>query len=162
MNRRSCITVSIAMGLLPSIAASQQTSLKDTIVGSWSIATVIDQYESGKKLDNWGKGVKGNISLDAGGRFSQIIVGEAQPSMKTPDPRKPDAPVVAYYGTYTVNEGAKTVSFKLEAASYSPRVGTVNTWTVALKGNDAMTIVGSPRKDQEGTFNPRLELKRAK
>jgi hypothetical protein len=134
--------------------------IRDIVVGSWSIASVIDQYESGKKIDNWGA-VKGNISFDTAGRFSQIIIGGAQPAMKTGDPRKPDAPVVAYYGTYTVNEGSKTISFKLDAASYSPRVGTENTWTVALNG-DAMTIVGSPRKDQEGTFRPGLELKRVK
>jgi hypothetical protein len=79
--------------------------------------------------------------------------------MKTADPRKPDAPVVAYYGSYTVNESNNTVSFVVEAASYSPRVGGPVTSTVELKG-DTMTIVSSPRKDQVGTFRPRLELKR--
>jgi hypothetical protein len=164
MNRRSLISLSaiaaLGLAVFPGIAAAQQMSLKDTVVGSWSITSVMDQYESGKKLNNWGA-VKGNLSFDAAGRFSQIIIGEAQPAIKTGDPRKPDAPVVAYYGSYTVNEGTKTISFKLDAASYSPRVGTPITSTVAIDG-EAMTLVGSPRKDQEGTFTPRLELKRAK
>jgi len=164
MNRRSLINLSaitaLGLAVLPGIAVSQQKSIKDTIVGSWSITSVVDQYESGKKINNWGA-VKGNISFDRAGRFNQIIIGDAQPAMKTPDPRKPDAPVVAYYGSYSVNEGNKTITTKLDAASYSPRAGTELTLTVAIKG-DTLSLVGSPRKDQEGTFTPHLELKRAK
>lgn len=164
MNRRSLINLSaitaLGLAVLPGIAVSQQKSLKDTIIGSWSITSVVDQYESGKKIDNWGA-VKGNISFDGTGRFTQVIIGDAQPAMKTPDPRKPDAPVVAYYGSYTVNEGNKTITFKVDAASYSPRAASELTATVAIKG-DTLSLVASPRKDQEGTFTPRLELKRAK
>lgn len=164
MNRRSLISLSaiaaLGLAVLPGIAVSQQKSLKDTIVGSWSITSVVDQYESGKKINNWGT-VKGNISFDAAGRFSQIIIGDAQPALKTPDPRKPDAPVVAYYGTYTVNEGSKTIAIKLADASFSARAGTQQTWIVEIK-DDILSLVGGPRKDQEGTFTPRLEIKRAK
>jgi hypothetical protein len=165
MNRRSLISLStiaaLGLAVLPGIAVSQQKSLKDTIVGSWSITSVVDQYESGKKNNPWGAGVKGQLMFDGAGRFSQIIIGEAQPAMKTADPRKPDALVVAYYGSYTVNEGSKTIAQKWDGASYSSRVGSQFTWTVAIKG-DTVSLVGSPRKDQEGTFSPHLELKRAK
>ena len=158
MNRQSLTSLAgaLAFAVLPGLATAQQTSL----VGSWSVAAVVDQYESGKRINNWGT-VKGNISFEAGGRFSQIIIGDAQPALKSADPRKPDAPVVAYYGSYTVNEAGKTISFKLEAASYSPRVGMPITSSFTIDG-DSMTLVGSPRKDQEGTFTPRLELKRAR
>ena len=81
--------------------------------------------------------------------------------MKTPDPREPDAPIVAYYGSYTVNEGNKAIAAKVDAGSYSPRAGSEQNWTVETKG-DTLTLVGTPRKDQEGTFTPRVELKRAK
>ena len=139
---------------------AQQKSLKNAIVGSWTITSVVDQYENGKKVSNFGA-AKGNVSFDAAGRFSQILVGEAQPDMKTADPRKPDAPVVAYYGSYTVNESTKTITGKVEGASYSPRVGSDQIWTVEIK-DDTLILVGAPRKDQVGTFFPRLELKRAK
>ena len=123
---------------------------------STTTATVVDQYDSGQKVNNWGT-AKGNLFFAPNGRFGQIIIGDAQPSMKTPDPRKPDAPVVAYYGSYTVDEGSKTVSFVIEAASYSARVGVPATSSVE---GDTMTLIGSPRQDQVGTFRPRLELKR--
>jgi lipocalin-like protein len=161
---RSLISVSalVAVGLatLPGIAASQEKSLRDSLIGSWSVTSAMDHYESGRKINNWGD-VKGNITFDAAGRFSQIIIGDPQPAIKTSDPRKPDAPIVAYFGSYTVNEADKTISFKLDAASYSPRVGTPLMSTVAING-DVMSFINSPRKDQEGTFRPHVELKRAK
>lgn len=162
MNLRIVISALIliaGLAILPRLGLTQHKPLRDALVGTWSLVAVVDEYESGKKLNNWGPGVKGNISFDPAGRFSQIIIGDAQPALKTPDPRKPDAPVVAYYGSYTVDEGAKTITFRLEAASYSARASTSLVSTVAING-DVMTTVGSQRKDQEGTFRPRLEFRR--
>jgi hypothetical protein len=79
--------------------------------------------------------------------------------MKTDDPRKPDALIVAYYGSYTVDEAGKKINGKIEAASYSPRVNMDTIWTVQGSG-DKLTLIGSPRKDQHGTFSPKLEVKR--
>jgi len=166
MNRRSLISLSViaalGLALLPGIAVSQQKPLKDAIVGSWTITSVVDQYENGKKKNPWGAGLKSNFAYDGAGRFSQMIIGEPQPAMKTADTRKPDALMVAYYGSYTVNEATKTIAMKIDGHSYSPRAGTQQTWTVAAIKGDTLSLVGSPRKDQEGTFSPHLELKRAK
>jgi len=142
---------------MPATALGQ--SLKSSIVGSWLVTSVVDQYDSGQKVNNWGH-AKGNMTFDAGGRFTQIIIGDAQPGLKTADPRKPDAAVVAYYGTYAVDESKKTVSFNIEAASYSARVGASFPSTFEVKG-DVITMVGAARKDQLGQFRPMLELKRA-
>ena len=79
--------------------------------------------------------------------------------MKTDDPRTLDALVVAYYGSYTVDEAGKKINGKIAGASYSPRVNMDTTWTVQGSG-DKLTLVGSPRKDQHGTFSPKLEVKR--
>jgi len=147
----------LAVAAVPCMALAQ--SLKSAIVGSWLVTSIVDRYDSGEQINNWGT-PKGNISFDAAGRFSQIIVGDAEPALKSADPRKPDAPVVAYYGTYSVNEATKTVTFQLEAASFSPRAGATFTSTVDIKGG-TMKIIGSGRKDQRGAFRPELEVKRA-
>ena len=156
------VVSTLGLAVLPGIAIAQQKSLKDAIVGSWLITSIFDQYENGKKSNPWGAGLKGTLVFDGAGRSTQIIIGEAQPAMKTPDVRKPDALTVAYYGSYTVNEGAKTVAVKIDAAAYSGRTGTQVSWTVVAISGDTMSLVGSPRKDQEGSFSPHLELKRAK
>jgi antibiotic biosynthesis monooxygenase (ABM) superfamily enzyme len=35
----------------PGLALSQ--ALKTAIVGTWSVASVVDQYDSGQKVNNW-------------------------------------------------------------------------------------------------------------
>ena len=139
-------------------ATAQEKSFKEAIIGPWIITAVFDEYQNGEKKDNWGGPVKGQITFGRTGRFTQIIVGPAVASMKSDDPRKPDAPIVAYYGSYTVDEAGKKVIGKVETASYSPRANTESIWTVQGSG-DKLTLIGSPRKDQHGTFSPKLEVR---
>jgi hypothetical protein len=65
--------------------------------------------------------------------------------MKTEDPRKPDAMIVAYYGTYSVDEASKKINAKIEAATYSPRANTDTSWTVEGTG-EGLTLIGSARQ----------------
>jgi hypothetical protein len=140
-------------------AAAQQKSLKETIVGPWVITSVFDEYQNGEKRDNWGGPANGQLTFGRTGRFSTIIIGPPDASMKTNDPRKPDALVVANYGSYTVDEAGRKINGKIEAASYSARVNMDTTWTVQ-GSDDKLTLIGSPRRDQHGTFSPKLEVKR--
>ena len=138
---------------------AQQKSFKEAITGAWIVTSVVDEYSNGEKRDSWGGPVKGQITFGRTGRFTQILVGPPITSMKTDDPRKPDAMTVAYYGTYSVDEAAKKINAKVEAATWSPRANTESSWTVEGTG-DTLTLVGSPRKDQHGTFIPKLQVKR--
>ena len=139
--------------------AAQEKSFKEAIIGPWLITAVFDEYQSGEKKDNWGGALKGQITFGRTGRFTQIIIGSPIASTKTDDPRHPDAPVVAYYGSYTVDEAGKKITGKIEAASYSPRTNMETVWTVQGSG-DKLTLVLSPRKDQHGTFTPKIEVRR--
>jgi len=142
-------------------ATAQDKSFKEAITGAWIVTSVFDQYENGDKKDNWGGKVSGQLTFGRTGRFSQILVGPLVAAMKTDDPRKPDAMTVAYYGTYSVDEAGKKINTKIEAATFSPRAKTDTAWTVKGSG-DKLTLVGSPRKDQHGTFTPVLEVTRPK
>ena len=140
-------------------AIAQEKNFKEMVIGAWVLTSVFDRYENGEKKDNWGGAAAGQLQLGRSGRYSQIVIGAPAAGMKTDDPRKPDAPAVAYYGTYTVDEAAKTITLKLERASYSARAGTSQSFKVEGSG-DKLTLTGSPRKDQHGTFTPVLEVKR--
>ena len=140
-------------------ATAQEKSFKEAIIGPWLITAVFDEYQSGEKKDNWGGAVKGQITFGRTGRFTQIIIGSPVASTKTDDPRNPDAPVVAYYGSYTVDEAGKKITGKIEAASYSPRANMETIWNVQGSG-DKLTFTLSPRKDQHGTFTPKIEVRR--
>ena len=140
-------------------AAAQDKNFKEMITGAWVITSVSDNYDNGEKRDNWGSPISGQLLFDTTGRFTQVIIGPPVAAMKTDDPRKPDAFIVAYYGSYTVDAAAKTITTKLESASYSARKGTTFTSTAQLS-SDKLTLIGSQRRDQHGTFKPTLELKR--
>jgi Lipocalin-like domain len=129
------------------------------VSGAWLITAATDLNEKGENINAWKGAVHGTIQLGRSGRFTQIIVGPEIAAMKQPDPRKPDALLVAYYGTYTIDEAQKLINLKIEGAGYSARVGQPQTWKVEGTG-DKLTFVGSPRKDQTGTFTPHLEVKR--
>ena len=137
-------------------AAAQQPN---AVQGTWIITAVFDQYENGEKKDPWGAQLKGQITFSGDGHWQQIILGTPDAALKSNDPRKPDAPVVAQAGSYTVDSAGK-INAKIEIASYSGRAGTETGWTAKLSG-DTLTLVGTPRKDQFGTFSPNLQLKRA-
>lgn len=153
--------VALGIVLLPNSAISQPKSLKDQLVGTWLYTSVYDQYEDGKKNHTFGAAVKGQLMYGADGRFAQLLIGEPRPDLKTDEPRRPDAFVVAYYGTYTVNEAEKSVSYRIEGAANSLRVGANFKNALTIDG-DTLKFVGSPRKDQIGTFSPHLEMRRAK
>jgi hypothetical protein len=161
LSSRNVVTGFAALGLtfVTTQAPAQQKSLQETIAGAWIITSVFDEYQNGEKKDNWGGPVKGQITFGRTGRFTQILVGPTIASMKGEDPRKPDAMTVAYYGTYSVDEAGKKINAKIEAATYSARANTDTSWTVEGSG-DTLTLVGSPRKDQHGTFAPKLHVKR--
>ena len=149
----------LTVSLVPTNGCAQDKSFKESIIGAWVISSVSDNYDNGQKRDNWGGTVGGQLTFGRTGRFSQIIIGAPAAGMKSDDPRKPDAFIVAYYGTYTIDEAKKTITGKVERASYSARAGSTQIWTVQGSG-DKLTLVGSERKDQHGTFKPTLEVKR--
>jgi hypothetical protein len=154
-----CCTI-IAAFLWVGTAHSQDKSFKEMMMGAWLITSVQDETATGQKRDSWQGPASGQITFGRTGRFTQIILGQSVESMKGSDPRKPDKLVVAYFGTYSIDEANKKITGKVEAASYTPRANTEVTWTVRGSG-DTLTLVGSPRKDQHGEFTPVLQLKRA-
>jgi hypothetical protein len=156
------LTISAAvlgLALFASQATAQDKSFKESIVGAWLVTGVADVGENGQARDSWKGQTTGQITLGRTGRFSQILVGPAVDSMKSDEPRKPDRLVVAHYGSYTVDEAAKKINYKIEGSAYSPRVKTDGSWTVEGKG-DKLTFNGVQRKDSVGTFTPKLKVQR--
>ena len=166
MNRRGVLGISAMMvlgfALLSGNAAGQQKSLKEQLVATWIFVSVYDQYEDGRKAHTFGASPKGQWIFGNDGRFAEILVGEPRPELKTKDPRRPDAFIVAWYGTYTVNEADKTVTWRAEGGGYSARFGVDSKIVITKITGDTVTYTGSPRKDHLGTFLPHAELKRAK
>src|SRR6266571_6289599 len=102
MNRLSPIATSIAVLCLGVTFPAQAQSLKEQLVGSWSIVRNCEEFQDGKKnCSPFGDNMKGLLMFDANSFSFQMIGGDRA---KSPDPRTPVGPLVAYFGTYSVSD----------------------------------------------------------
>jgi hypothetical protein len=141
-------------------AGAQQPSLKQQLIGTWTLVAIADVYENGRKVDDWGKSVGGAASFDAGGRFTYMVIGGNLPE-RTNSPRISSRMVVAYYGRYTVDEAKKTVTYIADRSTNPGFDGGSRTVTLTLSGDD-MTQRSQPLKTPRGTLIPETVFKRAK
>lgn len=120
-----------ALALLPGSAISQQKSLKDQIVGTWTLVSWEQTRADGSKNQRFGTTPKGINTYDSNGHFSLIIMRPDLPKLAAGDPEKPTPEeaqaiargAIAYYGTYTVNDADKTINLKLDATTLPNQVG---------------------------------------
>jgi len=135
MNRRNMFSLSVitalGLALLPGSAVSQQKSLKDQLVGIWTLASWERVNPDGSKLQGFGANPKGISVFDASGRFALIINRADLPKLASNDRAKGTADEnkavvqgsIAYFGTYSVDEAAKTINLKLESSSFANQLG---------------------------------------
>src|SRR5215213_5167503 len=113
MNRRTVLSQSAilfwGLAFLPNSAISQQKSLKDQLVGTWTFVGSTGKNSDGNPI--WGANPKGQLIFTNNGHYSSHILRSDVPKFAsksrlqgTPDENK--AAVyggIASFGTYTVN-----------------------------------------------------------
>jgi hypothetical protein len=157
MNRRplSALAALSLLGVTATLATSDApahpSTLKESLVGTWEISKVTNEYEDGLETSPYGAGVSGRYIFGRDGAFSQIVIGEPRAELKGDDIRRPDALIVVNLGHYTVDETSKIVSYRIEHAGYSPRIGGERSMTVEFDGDTG--FFSTPKlKDQYGVF----------
>jgi Lipocalin-like domain len=166
MNRRSILgaPVMTVLGLasLSRDAAAQDKSLKQQVVGAWLLGSVYDQTTDGVKHDVWGPGVQGALMISSSGRFSLLLMAGNREEA-SPNPRSPVGPAIAYFGTYTVDEGAKTLTYHIEASTFPEWNGTDRTATILSVSADELQSANAPVHDlTHGDIVPHFVWKRTK
>ena len=63
----------LGFALLPSTAISKQKSLKDQLVGTWTLVSANQVSKEGVKSDRWGPNPRGRAIFEANGRYSFMI-----------------------------------------------------------------------------------------
>jgi hypothetical protein len=146
MNRRITLammttSLCLAVGLSASDSLAQQKSLKEQLVGTWTLVSSDQVRPDGSKLSQFGANPKGINVFDANGRFfltvasaGFLVVASADdtkivskdPSSKTNFEEGGGLLVesIAYYGTYTVNEVERVAILHLEASTFPNQIGT--------------------------------------
>jgi hypothetical protein len=169
MNTRNILgTVAIAalgLSLVPSMVMAQ--SLKDQIVGTWTLASWVQTLKDGSKNLRFGNDPKGVNTFTPDGHFTLIITRSNLPKVSSGNPEKPTAEEalavvsgsIAYFGTYTVDEGTKTISEHLDATTLVNQLAIPQNRVITAISADAMTYSNSTAV---GGGNIELVWKRAK
>jgi len=128
----------LAFGLWTGDAGAQQKSLRDLIVGSWTFVVAEVTAPDGKKSFPFGETPKGLIIFAPDGHFSQIHVASDVPKLAsnnrlTGTPEEYSAIMrrsISVFGTYTVDEEKKTVTFNIVSSSFPNWEGEKQTRTI--------------------------------
>ena len=148
MYRRHALSLSmiIALGLVlsPGGAFSQQKSLKEQLIGTWTLVSNDNVAPDGTKRQLYGPNPKGILVLDTGGHYVQIYVRSDLPKFKSNNrqqgtPEENQAVVhgtTAQFGTWSVDEGSKTLIVHIEGSLFPNQAGTDSKRSVTLAGDD--------------------------
>lgn len=122
-------TVALPASLAPwSVARAQSAS---EVVGTWALVSSVTEKD-GARTDQFGTGAKGMLTLDADGHFMLTIIGPDLPKFAsnnraagTPDEdRAVVSKSIAMIGSYAVNAAEKTLTFKVDSATFPNWNGT--------------------------------------
>ena len=107
-------------------AATAQPALKDQIVGTWNFVVAEVTAPDGKKSFPFGETPKGILIFTADGRFAQIHVAGDVPRIASNN-RLTGTPEeyadimrrsLSVFGTWTVDEDKKTVTYSIVSSSF--------------------------------------------
>jgi hypothetical protein len=130
MNSRGIFSLSaiavLGLALLPSHAVSQQKSIREQLVGTWTLVASENLRADGSKVDEYGPAPKGTLIFDGNGRYSVTIMRADLPKFAAGKADQGTAlenqavisGLVTHFGTYSVNEADKILTSHIEASSF--------------------------------------------
>jgi lipocalin-like protein len=150
----------------PDCGVAQGESLKDQLVGTWIYVSSTGKREDGSAVQR--PGLQGAVTYTADGRFHFITVRSDAPKYASNDPARPSpeeamaiaSGVVAYTGTYTVDEGTRTIHANIETSSFPNLVGAPNQRRIVTSITDDELKFTNPRTPAGITLE--LVFRRAK
>ena len=151
MTRRTTLAFTAASLLCLGACPASAQSIKQQIVGTWTLAENYILYQDGRKAEAFGGDQKGLAMLDANGRFSWLIMGGGRKKFASNNRTEGTAEEnkaavfgsIAYYGTYTVDEGSKIVALKIEASTFANQVAADQKRTVTSVSADELKMVNT-------------------
>ena len=137
-------------------ATAQQKSLKEQLIGTWTIVSNDNVAPDGTKRQLFGPNPKGILVLAANGHYTQIIVHPDRPNFKVNNrlegtPEENTAAVhgtTATFGTWSVDEASTTLIVRNEGGMFPNQVGTESKRSVTLAGDQLR--IGNPNPASGG------------
>jgi len=134
-------------------ALAQQKTLKEQLVGAWTLVSIDSTAPDGTKQQPYGANPKGILILDIGGQYALVTGIPDRPKFKATSNARSVATAEewavaargfsANFGTWSVNEADKTLIRKYEIALIPNNDGMELKASVSLTG-DALKLTVTP------------------
>jgi hypothetical protein len=156
------MSLAAAIALLPGAALAQQQRppqpppaqpqaqrpIKDLVVGAWTVLLVDGKKSDGTQSPLFGPNPIGSLIFTSNGRVSwQVMRTINRPPFKSNDRDTGTADenkaavqgTLSFFGTYTVDEAAKTINVRIEGSSFPNIEGSRGRWAVAEITDESLT-----------------------
>ncbi|MGA8323483.1 MAG: lipocalin-like domain-containing protein [Xanthobacteraceae bacterium] len=133
----------LALSLLPVLARADDAALRQNIVGTWKLVSVVYEDQATKeRMPVYGEHPRGIQIATPQGRWLALMTGENRPIPKTDEDRAQALKtMIAYTGRYRVEDGK--VITKVEAAWNEAWVGGEQVREIKIEG-DKLYIESPP------------------
>src|SRR5262249_44201278 len=118
--------LAVGLTILPGGASAQQKPVKDLLVGTWTLLLDDNVKEDGTHVPGYGPNPEGSLIFTANGHYSLHIFRHGRRAFASKDRLTGTADenkaaiqgMISHFGTYSVDETGKTVTFRIEASSF--------------------------------------------
>lgn len=126
-------TVCLGIGTFPNSATSQQAGQAYAqFAGTWTLVSIAYVAPDGKRIEPFGSDARGMLFFDSAGHFATQVMTPHRPrfasnnrmSGTTEENRAMSQGVVAYFGTYSVDESKHLVTLHIDQSSFPNWNGT--------------------------------------
>jgi hypothetical protein len=139
MNRlRPLVAAALVVLATPTLAQTP----KD-LIGAWTLVSSTIR-QGGNIIQPFGPDPKGSLILDADGRYIAMIARPGLPKIASDNRTAATAEEakaivagsIAHFGSYTVSEADKTITFRIETSTHPNWDGTEQKRTFAISGDE--------------------------
>jgi hypothetical protein len=159
------LSLALGLSLQANKVAAQQPSLRELLVGTWTVVSWEQTRSDGTRLRQFGADPAGVAFFDMRGRYIITVMrtdrakyasnslwqGTAQENKQTADG------TMTYFGTYTVDDAERSIAIHIEASSFPNWAGTDQKRFIAIT-EDQLTLTIRPPSGE----NVDITWKRAK
>ena len=173
MHRRDMLGIfaaaALGLAVLPGNAIAQdkpQKPIKETLVGAWTLLLSDGiKADDGTHVPMFGPNPMGTLIFTPNGHYSLQVMRASRPAFASKSRLTGSADenkaaitgMLTSFGIYTVDEGAKTVTFRIEGSSFPNFDGAKQTRQITAITDEVLTY-NNPTPSAPGPDAQRLEL----
>ena len=134
------------------LAQAQSTRAGSDLRGTWQLVLVDNVYPDGRRVQLYGPDPQGLLMFDEDGRYSLQILRAQRPRFASNDKAQGTAEEYqaavqgsnAHFGRYVVDPNGRTITFRIEHASFPNWEGTEQKRAFVLSGDELKYTVPVP------------------